>query len=447
MRLPASSLELDVNAVRDRIESLDAVERARVRALASGVLEIRAIERVPVVVWRSAAGLELLDQNGVRVAEVDSRLRRPDLPLIAGEGAEAHVPEALALLAETRAVAERLRGLVRVGERRWDLVLDRGQVVKLPEADPVLALRRVMALDAAEQLFARDLSVRRHARSDAADAAADRARDFGTGAAEGRRQGRGCMRRQLYEVQRAMRARRETALRRGVIAVLDIGTSKVACLVLQFVPEEVGEGMDARPVLTQGAFRVIGAANTRSRGMAFGEIASMEEAERAVMTAIQGAQKMAGLRVDHVIVSFSGGRPRSYGCTGEVEVEHGAVAERDIGHVLAACEIPDYGHDREALHALPVNFALDERTGLTDPRGQIGRDLACDMHLVTVGSTPLRNILHCIRRCDLELGGIVVSSYASGLASAGRGRAGARAPPASTSARGPPASRSSCGGR
>ena len=55
VRLPASSLELDVNAVRDRIESLDAVERARVRALASGVLEIRAIERVPVVVWRSAA--------------------------------------------------------------------------------------------------------------------------------------------------------------------------------------------------------------------------------------------------------------------------------------------------------------------------------------------------------------------------------------------------------
>ncbi|HEY8141297.1 MAG TPA: cell division protein FtsQ/DivIB [Kofleriaceae bacterium] len=159
VRLPTSSLELDVGAVRDRIESLDAVERARVRALASGVLEIRAIERVPVVVWRSAGGLELLDQEGVRVAEVDSRLRRPDLPLIAGEGAESHVPEALALLAETRPVAERVRGLVRMGERRWDLVLDRGQVVKLPETDRVLALRRAMALDAAESLFARDLSV------------------------------------------------------------------------------------------------------------------------------------------------------------------------------------------------------------------------------------------------------------------------------------------------
>jgi cell division protein FtsQ len=159
VRLPVSSLELDVGAVRDRIEALDAVERARVRALASGVLEIRTIERVPVVVWRSDAGLELLDQNGVRVAEVDSRLRRPDLPLIAGEGADKHVPEGLALLAAARPVGARVRGLVRVGERRWDLVLDRDQVVKLPEADPLGALGRVMALEASDQLTKRDLTV------------------------------------------------------------------------------------------------------------------------------------------------------------------------------------------------------------------------------------------------------------------------------------------------
>ncbi len=225
------------------------------------------------------------------------------------------------------------------------------------------------------------------------------------------------MRRELYEVQRAMRARREAALKRGVIAVLDIGTAKVACLVLQFVPDDGQAAPDGRPTIRQGAFRVIGAANTRSRGVTFGEISAMEECERAVRTAIQGAQKMAGLRVDHVIVSFAGGRPRSYGVTGETEVENGAVAERDIGHVLAACEIPDYGHDLEAIHALPVNFCLDRRSGLTDPRGQVGSNLAVDMHLLTIGATPLRNVLHCIRRCDLELAGVVVSSYASGLAS------------------------------
>jgi len=224
------------------------------------------------------------------------------------------------------------------------------------------------------------------------------------------------MRRELYEVQRAMRARRESALKRGVIAVLDIGTAKVACLVLQFVPDEGGDA-GAKPTLRQGAFRVIGAANTRSRGVAFGEIAAMDECERAVRTAIQGAQKMAGLRVDHVMVSFSGGRPRSYGVAGETEVMNGAVAERDIGHVLAACDLPDHGADAEPIHALPVNFCLDHRSGLTDPRGQIGRRLEVDMHLLTIGSTPLRNVLHCIRRCDLELAGVVASSYASGLAS------------------------------
>lgn len=155
--LPASSLDVDVGQVRARIEALDAVERARVKTLASGVLEIRAIERIPVIVWRSHAGLQLLDRNGVRVAEVDSRLRRPDLPLIAGEGAEMHVPEALALLDDVHPVMDRVRGLVRIGERRWDLVLDRDQVIRLPETEPGEALRRVMVLHAVEDLLGRDL--------------------------------------------------------------------------------------------------------------------------------------------------------------------------------------------------------------------------------------------------------------------------------------------------
>jgi cell division protein FtsQ len=155
--LPASSLEVNVAAVRARVETLDAVERARVRALPSGVLEIRAVERLPVVLWRSAAGLELLDAQGVRVAEVDSRLRRADLPLVVGEGAEDHVPEALALLDAAGSVKPRIRGLVRMGERRWDLVLDRDQVIRLPEDEPLEALRRVMALHGAEALLDRDL--------------------------------------------------------------------------------------------------------------------------------------------------------------------------------------------------------------------------------------------------------------------------------------------------
>lgn len=159
VHLPVSSLELDVNAVRGRVEQLNAVERVRVRALASGVLEIRAVERVPVVVWRSTDGLELLDAGGVRVAEIDSRVRRADLPLIAGDGADKAVPEALALLAEAQPIGARIRALVRVGDRRWDLVLDRDQTVKLPESGATTALGIVMQQEASGDLLKRDVSV------------------------------------------------------------------------------------------------------------------------------------------------------------------------------------------------------------------------------------------------------------------------------------------------
>ena len=141
----------------------------------------------------------------------------------------------------------------------------------------------------------------------------------------------------LYETQRAMRQRRSAAMKKGLVAVLDIGTSKVGCLVLKFDPVEAEaferDGVGA--LGNQTNFRVIGAATTRARGMEFGEIVVMDEAERAVRTAVQAAQKMAGVRLDHVIVTFSGGRPRSYGVHGEVDIEEGAVSEYDVGRVLS----------------------------------------------------------------------------------------------------------------
>ena len=219
----------------------------------------------------------------------------------------------------------------------------------------------------------------------------------------------------LFQSQRSMRALRRAALQRGVVAVLDIGSSKIACLVLRFDGPDVGAAN--APLAGQSSFRVIGAATTRSRGVRFGEIDAMGETERAIRTAVQGAQKMAGLRVDHVIACFSGARPRSYGLAGEVPLGEGPVSERDIARVLAACDLPDFGQGRDVLHAHPVNFALDHRSGLGDPRGQIGTKLAVDMHLLTVETAAVDHLLHAVRRCDLDLAGLASSAYAAGLAS------------------------------
>jgi cell division protein FtsQ len=156
---PVSSFDLDLPAMQDRIEELDAVDRADLRIRPGGILQIEVRERVPAVVWRTAQGLELLDAEGHRVSSIESHLKRMDLPLLAGEGADEMVPEALEVLATAEPVASRIRGLVRMGERRWTLVLDRDQSILLPESRPVQALEQVMALEHAQDLLARDIAV------------------------------------------------------------------------------------------------------------------------------------------------------------------------------------------------------------------------------------------------------------------------------------------------
>ncbi|ETX28216.1 cell division protein FtsA [Roseivivax isoporae] len=221
---------------------------------------------------------------------------------------------------------------------------------------------------------------------------------------------------ELYESQRAMRNMRKAAMQRGVVAILDVGSSKIACLVLRFDGNDRPGDFDGVGSLAgQSGFRVIGAATTRSRGVRFGEISAMQETERAIRTAVQAAQKMAQIRVDHVIACFSGAEPRSYGLTGKVELMGTTVSEQDIARVLSACDVPDFGHDREVLHAQPVNFALDHRSGLIDPRGQVGQELATDMHMLTVDAMAIQNLAQCVKRCDMELAGIASSSYVSGI--------------------------------
>jgi cell division protein FtsA len=220
----------------------------------------------------------------------------------------------------------------------------------------------------------------------------------------------------LYETQRAMRQKRQAALQRGLVAILDVGTTKMACMVLQFDAQtgnspRLGVGVLA----SHSSFRVIGVATTRSRGVHFGEVTAMVETERAIRTVVQGAQKMANVRVDHVIACLAGAEPRSYGVAGAVSLENGNVSDQDIGRVLAGCDIPDYGMGRETVHAMPVNFTLDHRSGLTDPRGQIGNRLSVDMHLLTIDTQAIENLLKCVKRCDMELAGVASAAYTSGI--------------------------------
>lgn len=159
IQFPVSSFHLDLAELRRQAEMLDAVEHAWLQIRAGGVLEIRLEEREPEMVWRHAGGLDLVDATGHRVARLAMRGARADLPLIAGEGAPEAMAEARLLWAAATPLQARLRGLVRVGARRWDLMLDRNQVVQLPAEGALGALERVLALDAAQGLLGRDVAV------------------------------------------------------------------------------------------------------------------------------------------------------------------------------------------------------------------------------------------------------------------------------------------------
>ncbi|MEM1382269.1 MAG: cell division protein FtsA [Pseudomonadota bacterium] len=223
------------------------------------------------------------------------------------------------------------------------------------------------------------------------------------------------------DLYRAMRARLQMAVKRGRLGVIDIGSSKITCLVLRFDPARVADGrggLDQLGTSLFGAVEVVGARTVQSRGVRRGEIVDMDEAARAIRLALLNAEKMAAPRVervDQVIVSFSGGKPASFSTVGEVETETGQVTERDISNALAAAPEPPVGDGRQILHAQPVDISVDYQSGITDPRGMTGRRLSVALHVMTVAARPLANLMECVRQCDLDLAGVVSASYASGL--------------------------------
>ena len=173
----------------------------------------------------------------------------------------------------------------------------------------------------------------------------------------------------------------QAALQRGVIAVLDVGSTKIGCLILRF--DGVDRNIDAEtvgPMAGQSGFRVIGSATTRSRGAEFGEVVSMPEAERAIRTALQSAQKLAGVRVI-VIASFSGARRGHM----DWRTNHGrgSICNRATHcRSFIGRDVLAYGDGREVACATCTR--IDHRSGLSDPRGQIGEELSTDMHMLTV---------------------------------------------------------------
>jgi cell division protein FtsA len=195
-------------------------------------------------------------------------------------------------------------------------------------------------------------------------------------------------------------------------SVLDIGTSKIVCLIGRLKPVDTGPLLPGRT----HRIEVLGIGHQRSRGIKAGAVVDMEAAEQSIRLAVDAAERMSDCRVESLIVSVSSGRLASEHYNATVPVSGRPVTEHDIHRVLRAGADHSVRPDRSVLHSMPMGFALDATRGISDPRGMVGEELGLDMHVVTADAAPIRNLILCVERCHLSVKTVVAAPYASGLA-------------------------------
>ncbi len=223
--------------------------------------------------------------------------------------------------------------------------------------------------------------------------------------------------RKLLQSQRQLRLKRLAAIKKGTVALIDLGSSKVMCLVVSLTDSNQINSFSTGKLHGGLSFRVIGASTTKSRGIRNGEIYEMREAERAIRTIIQRAQKMAGCLIENVFLTFSSGTQKSALISSSINFIQREVTKADIGHALSKLNLAHDDFEREIVHALPVNFSVDGKHGYMDPRGISGAQLSVDVNIVSIQSAIIKNMVSCLNKCDLSLAGIVLAPYGSGQSS------------------------------
>ena len=206
------------------------------------------------------------------------------------------------------------------------------------------------------------------------------------------------------------RMRPLSARRSAILSVLDIGTSKIVCLIARLQPIESSEMLRGRT----HRCRILGIGHQRSRGIKSGTVVDMEAAEGAIRLAVDAAERMAGVQVQSVIVNMTGGKLASQFFDAKIAVGGHAVSDSEVHRVLEACHA-SVEPGRSALHSLPTGFSLGIANEIRDPRGLIGDELGAAMHVVSTDSVAARNLMLAIERCHLAVETVVATPYASGL--------------------------------
>ncbi|MBC8036844.1 MAG: cell division protein FtsA [Rhizobiales bacterium] len=187
----------------------------------------------------------------------------------------------------------------------------------------------------------------------------------------------------------------------GVIAALDMGSSKISCLIAEVVSAERNE------------LRILGVGHQLSRGVRCGSVVNVDEAERAIRLAVDAAERMAQRTISKVYVNVSGGRPQSRLYAASQPTQTGQVSPRDMDKVLSSALAQVVKGHRSLLHLSPIQYHLDDARGIAAPLGMYGANLSIELAAVTVEPAHLHNLSLALERAHLTTAGFVISPYAA----------------------------------
>src|SRR6201995_2543729 len=192
------------------------------------------------------------------------------------------------------------------------------------------------------------------------------------------------------------------AYRTGLVSALDVGTSKVACVIGR---------------AEQGTLKVLGSALRESAGLKAGTVTSLELAEESIRDCVAAAENHADARIQNVLISVNCGAPVSVTSRTVMALEGALVSDAHLRQLLsegrAKCRLD--GH--EIIQSAPTTYVVAEARGVRDPSGMFCQRIGVAMHAVAVKPSPLQNLKLAVERCPLNVVGALFAPYASGLAS------------------------------
>lgn len=191
--------------------------------------------------------------------------------------------------------------------------------------------------------------------------------------------------------------------RRKKTVGLDLGTSRVAVVISE--SDEPGAPVS-----------IIGVGETPSEGLRKGVVINLEKTVAAIQAAAVAAERMAGQRIESVVVSLAGTHLYSQNSMGVVAVAHGdnEIGEDDVQRVVEASRAISVASDRQVIHVIPRAYTVDGQDGVRDAVGMTGHRLEVETNIITGAQTAVQNVIKCVHGAGFDVEDVVCAGLAAG---------------------------------